>query len=347
MNEYRQEVQDVLRVLARTPSADNSQPWRFRVDASSLACHSLPPGMDHGLFGPLGHATLISAGAMSESMRQLFGEAPEMVIGDDGWALRQHFQTLPEASGVAAGKLLDRHTNRYPYAREAVSWPGFTAPTAPCPPRFGTRAILLSDRAAIEEAGAAVRACSMARFNCRELHEWLFSSLRWNEREVAQGDGMDVATLHLPPGGRQFMRFIAPWQRMEFLNKFGLHRLMAVIEAKLVGESGGVVAIVGSGDDPGIVEAGKALLGCWLELHESGYAVHPYYVVTDIANRLASGRLDPRWRSAASSALAKMHGVLGIDEKAGERIHMLLRVGKAKREAPRSARRAIRQLMDN
>lgn len=339
MNDH---LQEVLRVLSRTPSADNSQPWRFRVDDSSINCHSLP-ARDHGLFGPLGHATLLSAGAMCESMDQLFGGVPEIVVSDDGWEIRQSCQPLPETNGLAAKRLMDRHTNRFPHAREIVSWPGLAS--HPLGGQPGARAVLIADRSAIDEIGAAIRVCSAARFNCRELHEWLFSSLRWNEQEVALGDGMDIATLHLPPGGRHFMRFIAPWQRMAFLNKFGLYKLMAAIEAKLVGESGGVVAIVGGGGNPGIVEAGRTMLACWLELNGMGYAVHPYYVATDIANRLATGRLDPQWRSRVSTALASLRDILGVREQAGERLHMLLRVGRATVAVPRSARRPVGELV--
>lgn len=336
MNDH---LQEVLMLLSRTPSADNSQPWRFRVEVSSIVCHSLPPGIGRGLFGPMGHATLLSAGAMAESMKQLFGGAPEIIFSDDGWEIRQSYQSLPDTNGMSARKLMNRHTNRFPYARETVSWRGLSSDDG--------QLRILTDRRAIEEIGEVVKACSAVRFTCRELHEWLFSSLRWNVHEVALGDGMDIATLHLPPGGRQFMRFVEPWQRMAFFNKFGLYKLMAVIEAGQLSESGGVVAIIGCGDDAGVVEAGKVMLACWLDLNDLGYAVHPYYVVTDIANRLETGRLGSRWRPSTAEAIASLYEILGIDEKAGQRLHMLLRVGKAKSDAPRSVRRPILQLIDN
>lgn len=333
---------EILRLLSRTPSADNSQPWRFAIGERSLRCHSLATETSNGPFGPLGHATLLSAGAMHESMKQLFGDEAriEVRLDADRWAIESTYGTLPDPlSSEAAQRLAKRHTNRFPYNRQPIVWPQL-----PIEWPAGGRAVLIDDPRSISTIAAAVKICSAVRFTCQELHEWLYSSLRWNEAEAARGDGIDIASLHLPPGGRLFMRFLAPWQRMEFLNRFGLYKIMAAAEACLVADAPGIVAIVGERGPTGIWEAGRLMQATWVALNASGLAVHPYYVVTDIANRFSAGKLNAVWRARISKQMGKLNSLLGLSSD--EQIHMLLRVGFAQRTAKPSARLPLECLID-
>ncbi len=333
-------LSEILQLLSRTPSADNSQPWRFAVGESSIHCHSTPAEQSHGPFGPLGHATLLSAGAMHESMNLLFGDDSriESVIDADRWAINLTYGTLPDLKGAAARRLAKRHTNRHPYTQEPVAWPKLPEEWPD-----GGKAILINEPASISAIGAAVKTCSAARFNCQELHEWLFSSLRWNDAEAARGDGLDIASLHLPPGGKQFMRFLAPWRRMKLLNRIGLYKLMATTDARLVVDAPAIVAIAGQREPSSIWEAGRIMQASWVALNAAGFAVHPYYVVTDIANRLAAGRLDSSWRSSVEKQLDKLGKLLGLSPD--RQIHMLLRVGAPSRTAKPSTRLPLERLL--
>jgi hypothetical protein len=341
--DMRDQLTEILRVLARAPSADNSQPWRFIFDGEEVHCVCRSSVQPFDPFGPMGHATLLSAGAMHQSMAELFGAncQPEEDIDDDTgrWAINAGCHGIPILHNHVATALMGRHTNRFPYRRSPVDWHA----SAQVWPQGGM-AILVTDTLAGAAVGKTVQTCSAARFNCRELHEWLFASLRWSDEEVKCGDGLDVATLHLPPGGRQLMRLIAPWHRMEWANKVGLYKVMAAVDASLVREAPGVVAIVGSGGTRGAWEAGRLMLSCWVDLNQAGYAVHPYYVVSDIANRLVSGRLDMRWQKPASRALSELREVLGI--QVDQRIHMLLRIGRPTVGVVRSARIPIERLTE-
>jgi hypothetical protein len=235
--------------------------------------------------------------------------------------------------------LINRHTNRLPYRGLPAGWQD------PISDRSQAgRAIFATDAAVVTVVGKAVQVCSAARFNCRELHEWLFASLRWSDEEAQCGDGLDVATLHLPPGGLKLMRFIAPWHRMEWFNKIGLSKLMAIADTQLVREAPGIVAIVSNSGKQGTWDAGRILLSSWVKLNQAGYAVHPYYVATDIGNRLASGRLDTDWRLRVSSALSSLREVLGV--RVDEQIHMLLRIGQSRHKPVRSARLPVASLID-
>ncbi len=329
------EALEVFKLLARTPSADNCQPWRFAsTDGHRISCQS---HRNHGRFdpfGPLGHATLLSAGAMQESMEHLYGRDAgcEVMLAAERWEIRMPSPSTPDIGSPAAKALLDRHTNRLPYRQAEVSW----QPPARLWPR-GCRAVMTTSRDVVSVVGETVRGCSAARFNSHELHTWLFSALRWTEEEARQGDGLDVATLHLPPGGKQVMRFLAPWHRMEWMNRFGVHKIMAALDAVLVRQAPAVIAIVGGKDALSAWEAGRLMHACWISLNTAGYAVHPYYVVSDIANRLDDGKLAPTWRQIATSAVASLGEALGLNRDEG--VHILLRVGRPGPAQPVRSRR--------
>lgn len=336
------QLKNILELLSRTPSADNSQPWRFALDASAIRCHSVPARVAHDPFGPVGHATLLSAGAMHESMSRLFGDDARVAasIQADRWSIDATCARLPDPQETVARQLAQRHTNRLPYTKQAVAWPAL-------PQRWpeGGKVLAIDAPATIAAVGAAIRTCSAARFNCRELHEWLFSSLRWNDTEAASGDGLDIATLDLPPGGRQFMRFVSPWHRMAGLNRFGFYHVMAAADARLVLAAPAIVAIVGNREQRHVWEAGRIMQATWLALNAAGLAVHPYYVVTDIANRLAAGRLHAAWRAPVQKQLNTLHELLGLSPD--QQIHMLMRVGHATRPAKPSARLPLERLIES
>lgn len=262
----------------------------------------------------------------------------EAAIDPAGWKLTLHGPPAAIDDSHGAAGLLGRHTNRHPYLRTAVDW---RATTRPWP--AGTKISVVTAPDGIARLAQAVRLTSAIRFNTRELHEWLFSSIRWTDADVARGDGLDIASLHLPPGGRQFMAFIAPWSRMAALNRLGLYRLMAAIDARLVAEAPAIVALTGGNAPDQIWEAGHAMMDAWVSLNAAGYAVHPYYVVTDISNRLGRGLVAPEWKDDSLRALSLVHEALGMQRD--EHVHLLMRVGRPTRTPARSRRLPIDRLL--
>ncbi len=280
---------------------------------------------------------------MHESMARVAGgdagrSATEAAIAPTGWTVTLHGPIGGDAGSQGTASLLGRHTNRHPYLPAAVEW---TVPSRSWP--LGTKVAMVSAPNRVAQLAQAVRLTSAIRFNTRELHEWLFSSIRWTEADVARGDGLDIASLHLPPGGRQFMALIAPWKRMASLNRLGLYRLMAAIDARLVTEAPAIVALTGGNAPDQVWEAGRAMMDVWVSLNAAGYAVHPYYVVTDISNRLGRGLVAPEWKNDSQHALSLVRDTLGMAPD--EHVHLLLRVGRPTRTPVRSRRLPIDRLL--
>lgn len=335
--------------LARSaPSADNTQPWRFEWDGSSFLIRSgRTPTEDAVPFGPNGHATRLAIGALWENVATLASRAgwadPQAGLptttGDS--SLTVTVGAPPRALDGIAADVLQRHTNRFPYARASI-------PTAIVDQLVearerSARLVWIDDRAIRKPLSDAFRDCAEARFRTQALHEWLFGSLRFTPSEVARDDGLDVATLHLPPGGAQFMRFISPWNRAKQLNRLGLYKMMASTEVRTLENAAALVAVVANSNPAATIDAGRLMQRTWIRLNANGVAVHPQYVITDQLTRLRESRVPPECVEAVGRVAQSIPQLMGLGPD--ESLHMLLRVGIPRRRAPRSRRHTLGSLL--
>lgn len=315
---------ELVELAVTAPSADNSQPWKFTPESNGLICSYQHRSSAPDPFGSMGHGTLLASGALLENLCTIQPNAnmspPEVFFSKTSWQINiAAFDRWPETSLEKKQILHARHTNRHPFLGLPISGLPKISNTG------SSRAVTLTSVEAHKEIAKALTQCSIARFNSQELHEWLFSSIRWTTVEVESGTGLDINTLDLPPGGRHFMRWIAPWPRIKALNHFGVARILAAADASLVRQAPGIIAFIGGSEPIDIIKAGQLMQRTWLALNAQGIAVHPYYVLTDIANRFRSGRLDTQWRPAVAKAMATAADIFNLQPE--EHIHMLLRIG--------------------
>lgn len=323
------------RAISAAPSADNSQPCRIERVCDEIEV-SYRPHEGKDPFGVAGHGTLISVGAAAENLAQMCGLTTVVwrreMDGAPYFRARIPAAPLP---GDLSHPLFARHTNRFP----------FTTP-APEADLLGVLGAMTEGSARLHLAvgapsfaslASAARVCCHARFCTRELHEWLMGSLRFGEEEVARGDGLDIRTVNLPPGGGLFMRFIQDWSRMALLNKMHIYRIMAQAEIQSLTNASMILSVVGSGATQDIPDAGRLMERAWIELNRRGWAVHPYYVIADQQTRLLNGRLaSSPWELRVREAVDGVSAHLGLRQ--GERLHIMLRVGKPTRMPVRSLR---------
>ena len=335
-------IENLLACAIRAPSADNSQPWRFEWSDRELAiAHRQVPGPDP--FGAGGHAVLLAMGHVIANVTEFLDAAgvPHELAFPQAFergrpyatvklaAAPEHFATprdLPSAS---------RHTNRFPYARTPV--PDDAKAMIASAALDGARFVAIDSPGSRSGLAAVVECCSAARFCTRELHEWLAASLRFSPEAVAEGDGLDVQTLHLPPGGAAFLKATRNWRVMEKLNRLGVHRVLAASDSAPLRKAPLLACLVGTGDPASVIAAGRLLGTVWTGLNARGLAVHPYYAATDQQVRLDAGRVPADWRDAVATRLAELPALLGLAK--GERLHLILRVGWPKVSAPPRSRR--------
>jgi nitroreductase len=335
-------IENLLACAIRAPSADNSQPWRFQWDGRELAIsHRAGRGPDP--FGAGGHAVLLAIGHVIANVTEFLDAAglPYALDWPQAPERGQPYVTVKLAAAPerrAAPSDLpssSRHTNRFPYARTPV--PDDAKAMIASATLDGARFVAVDSPVSRSALAGVVECCSAARFCTRELHEWLAASLRFSPEAVAEGDGLDVETLHLPPGGAAFLKATLNWSAMERLNRLGAHRLLAASDSAPLRKAPLLACLVGPTDPRSVIAAGRLLGRVWNGLNARGLAVHPYYAVTDQQVRLDADRVPAAWRDAVARRLSELPSLLGLAE--GERLHLILRVGWPKVSKPPRSRR--------
>lgn len=338
-------IEQLAACAALAPSADNSQSWRMHWTGTRFELHHVARHPDSNVFGADSHATLLGIGAMAENIDAAL--AANGMAGAWAWnaAGVQPYASLGLPGGVPAAFVAPpgpalRHTNRLPFRKDALA--PELATMLQGATRGGQRTVLLQDSAARKALVKLVRLSSEARFCNRDLHRWLFGSLRATPAQVAAGDGLDVATLGLPPGGDAMLGLMSNWQRMEKLNRFGAYKFLALTEVGLISAAPALLCIVGRGDGRAGVDAGRLLAQLWTALNQQGVAVQPYYVVTDQINRLHGGGLAPGFEDKIGAVEREVQQQLGLEQ--GEMLHMILRIGYPKRQPVRSRRLPLHEV---
>ncbi len=333
-------VRKLAAVAALAPSADNSQPWTLRWNGSELAIAFELRHQTHRVFGADSHATLISVGALTDHLQAALARnampvnwqwPSDPALGRPYVSVALHDAPANFASPEGA---LRRHTNRSIYRRDPL--PSDVVRELDGYREGSNRAVLVVDRPQKSGLIRLVRLSSEGRFCNQQLHEWLIGSLRFTPEEVARGDGLDVRTLGLPPGGKQFLRLISDWRRLAVLNRLGAYKLLALSDFAALTAAPALVCVVGAADARNVIDAGRLMTRLWTDLNLKGLAVHPYYVVTDQINRLRAGTLAPGFEPKIAAVDEEMHRLLQL--QSGETLHMILRVGYPNAEPLRSKR---------
>ena len=325
----------------RAPSADNNQPWHFNVehDRLTLAYDQTRCGTQG--FGPSAHATLLAMGAVIENVLQ----AAEVAQCDIDWdvaagdfAESHYFQAQFDPAAVIPTEarqhpIFSRHTNRAPYRQDPL--PEDLQARIRSMAESSAQINLLTQPQEMRELARITELASRVRFQTPEIHEWLGDSLRFARKDVERGDGLDVATLELPPGGGLLLQITKDWQRMALLNKVGAYKLFAAIEAMPIRKAPAMLVITGAEGASETLAAGRLMERAWLALNDEGVAVQPYYVVPDQFQRLGLGKVPPQLVNTATQVCQSVAELLG---GSGLLPHMILRVGYPKRDVTRSLR---------
>ena len=345
-------VSSLVEAARAAPSADNSQPFRYLWDGHKLTISYDTERVGGVTFGPREVATLLSAGAVIENMDQRL----QAWHVDRPWDLSPLHQdeasilaTL-DLSDVAATppgteelSLFARHTNRLPFMKKPI--PADELKPLEAQVQGHARIIVVPDAKTRKSVAGLVHAASEIRFQTREVHEWLGRSLRFTPREVARGDGLDVATLHLPPGGRSFLKVISDWKWMARLNTIGAYKLLATMESQPIADAPALIGIAGRSTPEDIIDAGRLMERVWIRANAQGIAVHPYYVISDQLDRYAQGKVAHVLSKKAGLLKGQVQEVFGLPT--GETLHMLLRIGYPKHQALRSRRIEIGQCFES
>jgi hypothetical protein len=337
-------IRKIAELGHKAPSADNTQPWRMEWDGTKLSVFYDTDRVEGKTFPAESPASLLSIGALIENVMSVAAAwrlQPRLEVADRpgsgnralyariSFDLTQEPQLTQKPHPAEA-----RHTNRGAFTAdpipEALSAEFLNGVTG------SARTWFSQDKTARLHMAGIVRRASEIRFQTREVHEWLGRSLRFSAESVAEGDGLDVDTLGLPPGGGLFLRMISDWKRMRRLNALGFYKLVAAMDSGPIKAGPGLLAIIAPMDSQSTIDAGRLLARQWTRLNAAGLAVHPYYVVADQMARLTDGKIPGGLEPLASEVSAQCRELLEIS--GSETLHMLLRIGFSKKNPKKALR---------
>ena len=337
-------VQFLIQAGNSAPSADNTQPWCFRREADELVLAYDAERFPDSMF-PFDHqATLMTMGAVVENLVLAWTAlgmpvplVPVIPVGAPFEFLRMPVRANELATAPSTLPWLTRHTNRLPFRRGEIA--GIAALPQMTAGNDGITIRVIDSRKQIGAIAKLVRAASETRFRTREIHDWFSQSLRFTPAQVASGDGLDVATFDLPPGGRTLLKVItSSWRNMQLFNRVGGYKVMASAEAASITKAGAILAICGPADVSGAFAAGRRMQAVWIALNAAGLAVQPYYVVSDQLTRLENDKVPEALRNAIASLKRDTATLFQLERDTT--LHLLLRVGTPLKPAVRSRRLA-------
>jgi hypothetical protein len=331
----------------RTPSIDNTQPWRLSVDGSTVNVEVDTARARHGVIG--GFAGLIALGAFTESLRFEASRRgfPSILVVDETRDAPTVRVTVGEgacADTDLAPELERRHTNRAPY----LTAPLFAEEVA-CLVAEGTRSAPVHVRRARREIEAVASASALAervRFDETDPSD-LFRWLRWKPRDAeATRDGLDTRLLALAPHERWALRMTGSPLGTWCLRRLGGGRIAGRRARGELLASGAVGAISIADLRPeSFIECGRAMLRVWLRASKLDLAFAPVSVgaMLPLSRRFGASfsRSAGRRLDEAESILSRTFGV-----EAGHSVAFLFRVG-VPLETPtlRSERRLLSNLL--
>lgn len=349
-------VQRIVQLATRAPSAENTQPWRLHWDGDRLTVfHDRRQEMASDVDSMLdltGVGALIESLALAASRHGLQSEVA-IVAGeaDSEVDFRPIARLRWEEGGrpdPLAEALADRCTTRRMDGTKKLTSEQRDSIAAAAGGTAGVRVDWLAEK----DVPAIARLIGLGnriRFEREEFHRELFDNMRFGDREAAAtNDGLDVATLQLPPGVAGVMHWLRKWPRARAANVLGFSRAVARQAAAEVRCSGAVGLLsVESAAPEAFVAGGRALLRVWLEATRQGLAFHPTAslpVFAAYAERTDGSRLNPRHQRSVEWMRDRLHATApGVR---GRTLQMAFRVGQGAPPAVRTRRRDTEQVLE-
>ncbi|MCW2950384.1 MAG: hypothetical protein JWN41_1397 [Thermoleophilia bacterium] len=307
-------------VLARAPSAHNTQPWQLQRTGDG----SLELSYELARLLPVADATrrdlLLSLGAFIEVAMIVAAEHQYAIAFEPALDHRVRrvgrfvASPAPPKRSHTCAEVQARQSGRGRYAVEALRADALAAAqTAAMSAGLRVVPIEATDVVAMLRDGG--RHMWGDEPTARELKSWL----RLDKRDARyECDGLSYEALDMSAAEAAVLRAMLSRGVWPWLRRMGGPALLGSFSLPVVKRRGTVLALIGeTRDDDAMLDSGAALLRTWLELSRHGCHTHPLSEIID---------------ARASNRALHMH--LGLDPDgawsgAGERVLALFRAGRS------------------
>lgn len=291
-------IRKILEAGVQAPSGSNSQPWRFKVGADTIAVFMIPE-KDHPILNFRNRGTLLAAGALIENI----------VVAAAHYAVKANVSILPDKydpklvgtvslkAGGAKEELFEaiwkRATNRKPYSTKAIV-DTTKQDLMAVPAALGERGVTLKLTERPDEIKKLAEAASVNEavlFGNKELHRLFFKEIVWTEREENERkEGLYLKTMELKPSQAFAIRYLLKyWPVMKFFDRLGAGRSIARGNAEGYARCGAYGAVLCGDKDEDFVRSGRVIERAWLLATAAGLSFHLQTGVNFFYQRIVGG----------------------------------------------------------
>lgn len=335
----------LLREAVRAPSGDNTQPWRFELDADGRCLRFfVDPTRDPSPMNSGQRMARIAVGAALENLlRTVRHNGCEVTLESDPEpALAAVRLDQPVAGTVRADPLIARRvTNRRPYDGRPMPVEILAALTRHTPELLGVKTCWITDRQRLTELGALIGQADALMFGEPSMRNAFLSQVRFDAPANAPVEqGLPLGALEASLKDRlalRTMRHLPDW----LLKVGGALRVFAAKARQLVESASGLclVSAPEGSDEQADLQVGRAMQRAWLELTAQGIAAQPMMSLAVLENLLdhASPSLAASlWEDRLQELRQQFRKM--VPEAGRDRLGFLLRIGWAAAPTARTGR---------
>lgn len=346
-------IRKILDLAIRAPSGDNCQPWEFSLRGQVLELFNLPE-RDSSLYNYEQQASLVAHGALLENIQ----------IAASALSLQSDLELFPDpekqnliaritltkgnvASDPLFPAIAQRVTNRKLYQGGSLSDLERNSLLSAADSIGGAKVYLVESRAHIASLAKIVRLNDQLVFENRNLHEFLFEHIRWNDQEAATTcDGLDVKTLELNPFDRMGLKLLKSWSLVVKLNNIGLSKIISKQGEKLAKSASAIgLVAVRKWSHQDLICCGRYMQRMWLEATNLGLSFQLMTGVPLLMQRVAHGSnsgLLPKHETLIQKEYENNLPFLGVDKK---NIVLLFRIGRSAPPTVMSQRMPLEKIL--
>ncbi|MCM8775304.1 MAG: hypothetical protein NC930_02985 [Candidatus Omnitrophica bacterium] len=359
-----EELKTILAKGILAPSADNLQPWKFRVRRQRTAPQQtfyvdlfldqarVQNFCDTGLLAPY-----ISAGAVIENLR--------VASRCKGYQLAvTYFPDKPDPFYVASLRLdpviFKDHTHETCVERRVTNRK-FYENRQTIDQSVYSRLEQLADverkfeltfiRKSSPKYSKLVRIVGEAdklRFEIPRLHRELMALMRMNPKEAEETqDGLDLRTLESGPGGSLLFNLIRSWERLNLFNRLGMSRLFGFYASlQMLSSQAAGLLVAPSQSSLDYVRGGELMERIWHEATNLGLAIQPMEALPIFIMNLQQnqiGDFTKRQKEKLNRLKEEFFSLFVLQEE--NALIFLFRLGYAPSPAYRSLRRNLESFL--
>lgn len=302
MENIKDIIKNILEYAVNAPSGNNSQPWKFKVKENKIYIYNVSDG-DITPYNFDQKGSYIAHGTLIENISIIalkYGYLANVEIFPDKNNADIIAIVTLDKTGPKKDSLFDfiinRATNRRIYQKTPLK-PEHKEEILKIQQEVdnGGKIKLIEDIKEIEKVAWALGLHERLIFENKMIHDIVFSSILWSEKENAEKrKGLYIKTKFpdMPSFMLPVMKIFGNWMFVNIVNKLGLAKKIQKQSAESCISSSALCAILVDGEtNEDYLNGGRLLQRIWLTITKLGLSLQPMTGIPYLARRILIGDL--------------------------------------------------------